>query len=95
MCKIMEDFLRECREESYAEGYAEGYEEGYAEGYEEGYAEGYEEGRIEEGRVKELLKNIATLTQKGMSLEDALNLLDVSEADRALLCAEHRTCGNG
>jgi flagellar biosynthesis/type III secretory pathway protein FliH len=70
MCKIMEDFLRECREESYAEGYAEGYEESYA-----------------EGRIEGLRKNIATLTQKGMSLEDALNLLDVSEADRALLRA--------
>jgi hypothetical protein len=63
MCKIMEDFVREEREESRAEG-------------------------REEGRVKELLKNIATLTQKGMSLEDALNLLDVSEADRALLRGE-------
>ncbi len=54
----------------------------------EGHEKGREEGR-EEGRSENILKNVRSLmAKKGWSLDEALDVLDVSPEDRAVVMAK-------
>ncbi len=66
--------------------------EQWREGHEKGRAEGRAEGRVEgraEGRVESMLHNVrALMTKKGWSLDEAMDALDVSPEDRAIVTAK-------
>ena len=79
----MAEGIAEGRAEGIAEGRAEGIAEGRAEGIAEGRAEGIAEGRAEgiaqgivEGNLSRLISQVRKKAEKGLSAEDAADMLE-------------------
>ena len=77
-------YTNEARREGYEKGVASGFEKGEASGFEKGEASGFEK-----GAHKTLLASTRSLMRStGWSAEQALETLNVPEAERASLMAE-------
>ena len=85
--KVMEIHDYHIAEAARRDGILKGRAEGRAEGHAEGRAEGHAEGRAEghaEGRLEGIFASVQSLmTSMGLTLEQAMNALSVSEADRS------------
>lgn len=76
-CKAVEEWEKELLEKGYSRGISQGISQGINEG-------------ILQGRIAELKKNVNTIMRKkNYSLDEALDILEVSEEDRKLFQVTH------
>ena len=80
--------MRSSRETGLAEGEAIGIEKGEAIGLEKGEAIGIEKGR-KEGIAQAKEQTVLTLVKKGMTLKNAMEILDMSEQEQLEIIKKH------